>query len=339
MYSKHNILADALDAEWGLGIQMDGTHSVFNLENKLAEYYQKKYCILLNNATIGLHAAAISISCKPYHFIAPGFGWSGTIAGFLHLGHAVSFANIDDRFCLDPRKIESLITPSTKAIISIDSGGNACDSKSIATIAKQYGLIYISDSAQSLGAERDGLPAGAFSDVVVLSFTKGKTINTGEMGAVLTNNEKIYSEIVRLTQHPHRQKKVFGNSNWFPFSPFNGRVHPISAIIANKQFEKIRQIVSTRQKTAIDILSSLEVVLPDFPLSESTFFEYYCGSNINSSLLDKCSSEDNWFVEPSLSDMNLVDLTRKYYSKQIVNHNAPTLNQRLNKMIKVQFNW
>ena len=257
-------------------MQLNGTYSVYMLEKKLASYYHKKYCLLLSNATMGLYATALFLSSKQFHFIAPAFGWSGSIAGMLHFGNSVSFADVDDSFCLDPNKIEDLILPETKVIISIDSGGKACDSKTISEVAKSHNLLYISDSAESLGALRDNIPAGAFADIIIVSFTAGKTINAGEMGAVLTDDSEIYKELIMLTQHSHRQKKVLGTTNWYPFSPLNGRVHPLSAIYVDKKFDDLNKIITRRQNKAMQIISNLNISniieLPNFIKKESTFF-------------------------------------------------------------------
>ena len=343
MYKSLNIL-QTINKKSKEPIQLDGTFSVYRLEKKIASFYHKEYCLLLCNATMGLYATALSISKTNIHFIAPAFGWSGSISGMLHLGNTVSFVDVDERFCMDPNKIEELILPETKAIISIDSGGNACDSKAIAEIANSNELLYISDSAESLGAIRDNLPAGSFADVVIVSFTSGKTINAGEMGAVLTNNQEIYNELIRLTQHPYRQKKVLGSTNWFPFSPLNGRVHPLAAIYADNEFENLNNIVSKRQKKALKIVNNLNekgiISNPKFPYVESAFFEYY-GFSISDTIssFDKCSNANEWYIERDLSYLNLIEQTQKFYPANFIDHNSELLSNDNGKMAKIHFNW
>ncbi len=325
-------------------IQLDGTFNVHRLERQLAAFYNKEYCLLLCNATMGLFATALMLSKSNFHFIAPAFGWSGSISGMLHFGNTISFVDVDERFCMDPNKIEELILPDTKVIISIDSGGNACDSKAIAEIAKSNKLLYISDSAESLGALRDNKPAGAFADVVILSFTSGKTINAGEMGAVLTNNKEFYSELIRLTQHPYRQKKVLGVLNWFPFSPLNGRVHPTAAISGDSEFKNLTKIVSQRQIKALNIIKDLNekglISNPSFPFMESTFFEYYGFSTPDiTSSFDKYSNTNEWYIDRDLSNLNLFEQTQKFYPNSFIDHNSDFLSENNRKMAKIQFNW
>lgn len=219
-------------------IHIDGTQDVYELENKLAKYYGKKYCLLLSNATTALYSLGVALELKKSHIITTPFGWSGSIAPFIQLENSFSFGSIDDNYCLDSNSIELLIEQNTKAVISIDVGGNASDSLKISKIAKKNNLVYISDSAQSLGAIKGSKPAGSYADFIITSFTLGKTVSAGEGGAIITDDVKIYKKLIWLTQHPHRQKKTFGISEFNPFTPFNGRIHPFAAVLANQEFNK-----------------------------------------------------------------------------------------------------
>jgi dTDP-4-amino-4,6-dideoxygalactose transaminase len=324
-------------------IQQDGTYEVYQLEQKLANHYDKNYCLLMSNASMALLTCFKAASIYNEHIIAPAFGWSGSIAAPLHLNNKISLAAVDERYCLDPSKIETLISPNTKAILSIDTGGYAADSKRISELAKAEGLLYISDSAESLGAKRDGKAAGAFADVVIVSFTNGKTINAGEMGALITNEEWLFNEAVKLSQHPHRQKKVLGITEWYPFSPFNTRVHPLAAIIGNAEFDKLDTIVKERRDKALEVLKHLtsqSVVRPfDLCEEESTFFELFLKGIVTQSVYDKCDKDNFWYLDNDLSNYNLIALTKKYYSSSFLKSNAVDLEEQIRNLIKIQFDW
>ncbi len=275
MFSRTEIIEELLSNS----IQHDGTFEVYQLEQKLAKYYDKKYCLLMCNASMVLHTCLQAASIFNEHVIAPAFGWAGSIASALYFKNQISLGFVDDRFCLDHNSLKDLLRANTKAVISIDTGGYAADSKSISEFTKENGLLYISDSAESLGARRDNKAAGAFADVVVVSFTNGKTINTGEMGALVTDEEWIYNEAIRLTQHPHRQKKVFGNLEWYPFTPLNTRVHPLAAIIGNLEFDTLSDKINYRKSKAVEIINYLisQGVINCSGLSEdeNAFFEFF----------------------------------------------------------------
>lgn len=325
------------------GSQIDGTLEVFELESKLASYYGKKHCILMSNATVALFSCLISSEIVDSHVIVPSFGWPGSIGSLLHFDNRLSFVDIEKNYCIDSSKIEALIRPETKAILSIDTGGSACDSDAISKIAQANGLIYISDSAESLGAYRNGSPAGAFADVIIISFTKGKTINAGEMGAVLMDDTELFEGLIRLTQHPHRQKKVFGANNWFPFSPLNTRVHPFAAYIVNRQFKDIEQIISIRKNQGKGIIAELSrtgIIIDSDPLSDSTYFEYFCKKgNAFEVVPSKCSTTHQWYIEPDVRSYNLIELTQKFKPENYVEDNAEYVNEIIDSTLKIQFQW
>ena len=53
---------------------------------------------------------------------------------------------------IDPKRIEELITPRTKAIMPVHMLGNPCDMDPIMEIAKKHNLYIIEDCCQAFGA-------------------------------------------------------------------------------------------------------------------------------------------------------------------------------------------
>ena len=261
-------------------IHLDGTFEVSQLEAKLSRYYEKKHCLLMSNATTALHSIAMAANVSSNtHVVAPAFGWTGSIAPFLHAGAQITTAPVDDRFCLDPKRVEEHIKQASSLLLSIDTGGNAANGKALKEIAEKHNMLYISDAAQSLGAVRDGRAAGSYADVVVTSFTYGKSIFGGEGAALMTDDFELYKQIVRLTQHPNRQQKVCGIGNYDPFTPLNGRIHPLAAITANAQFDRLMEIVTQRRKARLKVIAveiqNQGISKFPFPLEETTLFEYF----------------------------------------------------------------
>ncbi len=292
-------------------IHLNGTDEVFHLEAKLAAYFGKKHCLLMTNGTMALYSLAVALNLKDGDILVPGFGWPGSIAPFLFFNNTVSLCPVDENYCLDPERIEEFITPTTTAILSIDMGGSAADSRRISEIAQRYGVMYISDSAQSLGAMRDGQPAGIYSEVLITSFTYGKPICAGEGGAILTNDDHLYHQLLYQTQHAYRQKKWFGINGWNPFSPLNCRIHPISAILALYQFEHLSEIMEERQKKAVTIIKAMidqgilnKSAMPEM-LNNTTFFEFYSRINKKGKTLPSLCEGHEWHLDLEMDQYNL----------------------------------
>lgn len=101
-----------------------------------------------------------------------------------YLGAHPVFVDIDQNTLnIDPLRIESAITPRTKAIIPVHFAGLACDMDPIMAIAKKYGLKIVEDAAHSLPTTYHGKLVGTLeTDATVYSFYVTKTIATGEGG-------------------------------------------------------------------------------------------------------------------------------------------------------------
>ena len=132
---------------------------------------------------------------------------------FVSTAHAISRNNLkpvfcdinESDYCIDPDKIESLITDKTVAIIPVHVYGNICDVDRIQNIADRNGLKVIYDGAHAFGEKYMGEGIGNFGDATMFSFHATKVFNTVEGGAV-TFKDKRYGV-------PLHELKNFGIHN------------------------------------------------------------------------------------------------------------------------------
>jgi len=214
-----------------------GAGPIHTLERKLQDFYQKEFAVLFSSATAALQTLALALDLKNAELITSPINWGGSIAPFLLHGNKIRFTSYDPlTLNLSVNELLSAKTSSTRVVLSVDYNGTPADSRAIKQFCEQHNLTYISDSAQSLGAFRDGHPAGFFADAIVLSFSPGKSIFVGEGGAVLTDDEKIYQKVLWFSQHPSRQKTVGGLSYYNEYAPINGRINPLAAVMLNETF-------------------------------------------------------------------------------------------------------
>ncbi|MGD9588747.1 MAG: DegT/DnrJ/EryC1/StrS family aminotransferase [Pyrinomonadaceae bacterium] len=233
--------------------------AVAELEGKLRRYYNKRHALCVSNATNALYVLGLALDLKGCEFATTPFTYGATIAGMLLLNNVPHFADIqDESFCLDPLVVASSITPKTKVIISVDIFGIPADSRALRKVADDHGLWLISDSSQSFGAKRDGLPAGVHADALVVSFTAGKTLFAGEGGAILTDNSELYEKLLFWSQHPLRQRREIGLHLDNEFA-FNGRISPLSAVYANALFESALEQLQFHQRNCEDIIRNLNI--------------------------------------------------------------------------------
>src|SRR5262245_8861904 len=128
---------------------------------------------------------------------------------------------------IDPRQIESRITPRTRALLPVHLYGRLAEMDPILELARKYGLLVIEDASQAHGAiDARGRRAGSIGDLACFSFYYSKNLGAyGEAGAITTNNPE-FDERVRLLrshgEHVRYQHSVLG---------FNSRLDEIQAAI------------------------------------------------------------------------------------------------------------
>jgi dTDP-4-amino-4,6-dideoxygalactose transaminase len=159
--------------------------------------------LAVNSATSGLHLALEAIGIGPGdEVITTPHTFTATAEVIRYLGADPVFVDIQpDTFNINPAKIESAITPRTKAIMPVHFAGLAADMKSISAIARQHGLKVIEDAAHALPTTYKGNMVGSLdSDATVFSFYATKTLATGEGGMIATRDERIAArcKVMRL---------------------------------------------------------------------------------------------------------------------------------------------
>ena len=156
-------------------------------EDYVKERFDLEDCIAVNNGTSALIAPLWSLDLQPGdEVITTPFTFIATANAIVIAGARPVFVDINpETYLIDPRQIESAITPRTKAIIPVHLYGRVCDMESINQIADQHNLVVIEDTAQAFGAEhKSGKYAGMLSDCGTFSFYKTKNISTFEGGMI-----------------------------------------------------------------------------------------------------------------------------------------------------------
>lgn len=103
-----------------------------------------------------------------------------------------------DDYCMDPSKIEALITEKTVAVLPVHVYGHVCDFEAIDAIAKKHNLKVIYDAAHTFGIRIKDRGIASLGDASMFSFHATKVFNTIEGGCVCYRDEKLGKEIYYL---------------------------------------------------------------------------------------------------------------------------------------------
>ena len=186
---------------------------------------------------------------------------------------------------IDPASIRKAITKNTKAIMPTQLNGRVANMDEVCKIADEYNLQVYEDSAQALGARYKGKSAGSFGLGGCISFYPAKVLGCfGDGGAVLTNNDDIYSQIKLMRDHGREDD---GNiSTW----GYNSRLDNLQAAILSFFFDKYNETIDRRRDIANhyhDRLKDIaELKLPPAPNSNIDHFDIYQNYEIESNKRD-----------------------------------------------------
>ena len=157
--------------------------------------------LLTHSCTAALEMAAILLDIKPGdEVIMPSYTFVSTANAFVLRGGVPVFVDIrPDTLNIDENRIETAITPKTRAICCVHYAGIACEMDTILDIARRYGLAVVEDAAQGVGSFYKGRPLGTIGDLGCFSFHETKNVICGEGGALIVNNERYIqrAEIIR----------------------------------------------------------------------------------------------------------------------------------------------
>ena len=215
------------------------------LESALCDYLGVEYLALCANATIGLVIAmqALEISDEvittPYSFVA-------TANSLVWNGLQPVFVDIDPQTLnIDPEKIKAAITPRTKAILAVHCYGNPCAVEAIQTIADEYNLKVIYDSAHAFGVKHKGKSVLRHGNLAVVSFHATKVFNTFEGGAIICPD-------LATKQHiDHLKNFGFINETTVVAAGINGKMSEFNAALGLLQLKHVDQALAKRE--AVDM--------------------------------------------------------------------------------------
>ncbi len=159
------------------------------------------FCLGVDSGTSALELGLEAVGVGPGdEVIVPTFTFIATATAVSVLGAVPVFADVDDEtLTLDPRSVEKLITPKTKAIVPVHLFGQPADMDPLTAIAKARGLSIIEDCAQSHLASYKGRSTGTFGDAAAFSFYPTKNLGAaGDAGAVALSDPALRDRVLEL---------------------------------------------------------------------------------------------------------------------------------------------
>ena len=193
-------------------------------QHQLKDYLQVPELSLFVNGHLALEMAIQAMGLKELGEKLGGGEVITTPFTFVSTTHAIARNNLkpvfcdirESDYCMDPDKIEDLITDKTVAIIPVHVYGNICDVEKIDAIAKKHNLKVIYDGAHAFGETYKGVSIGNFGDATMFSFHATKVFNTIEGGAIAFHDKEYCVPLHELKNFgihgPERVDAIGGNA-------------------------------------------------------------------------------------------------------------------------------
>lgn len=183
--------------------------AVQRFEAAFARTYGLDHAIGCSSGTAALHLALLAadigrgdeVITTPMTFIA-------TATAIDLVGAVPVFVDIEpDTALIDADRIETAITPRTKAIMPVHLYGQCADMERIQRIADRHGLIVIEDAAQAHGAKIGDRFAGGLGRLACFSFYPGKNLGAYGEGGLVSTADPALAQKVRMLRDWGQDRK------------------------------------------------------------------------------------------------------------------------------------
>jgi dTDP-4-amino-4,6-dideoxygalactose transaminase len=235
-------ISRVLDSGWYvLGPEVDA------FEEEWAQYCEACYAVGVGNGLDALTLALRAIDIGPGdEVIVPSNTYIATWLAVTAVGATPVPVEPDpETYNIDPCKIQSAITPATRALLPVHLYGQPADLDPILALARENNLAVVEDAAQAHGARYKGRRIGSHGDVVCWSFYPGKNLGAlGDAGAVTTNRVDLADRIRALRNYGSRVKYVN------ELQGINSRLDPLQAAILRVKLKVLDEWNSRRSRIA-----------------------------------------------------------------------------------------
>ena len=237
------LLAEAVESDSLFGLRGE---KVRKMCGTFAKLIRAKHCTATSNGTAAVHVALGALGIRPGdEVITSPVTDFGSIVGILYQNAIPIFADVGPHsYNLDPRSVEAVVTPKTRAIVVVHLAGNPADMNAIGKIARKHKLAVVEDCAQAYLASYRGRFVGTLGDVGCFSLNHNKHISSGDGGMVVTDDDELAERLVGFADKfysPIEGHRLSGLLEIPQLAP-NYRMTELQAAVAIAQLRKLRRI-------------------------------------------------------------------------------------------------
>jgi perosamine synthetase len=247
---------------------------VEEFEEAFAREVGAAHAVAVSSGTAALHLAVAALEIgSGDEVIVPAMTFASTANCVVFQGGTPVFSDVDsETLLIDPDQVEKLLTPKTRAVITVDYAGQPSGYDKLREITDARGMPLIADACHALGARHRGRRVGSLADVSTFSFHPAKHISTGEGGMLVTDSEEIarHARILRnhgITSDLHERAERGSWHYEMVDLGFNYRLTDLQCALGLKQLEKAGIWLDRRREIASAYRNRLAEIRGVEPLS------------------------------------------------------------------------
>ncbi len=228
---------------------------VKQFEEEFAQANQAKYCIGLAS---GLDALILGLAVFDFpsnaKVLVPSNTYIASILAIYKAGLQPVLVEPDPyTYNLNIENLKAAYKEDCVAILPVHLYGRISPMQEIMDFAKEKNLKVIEDCAQSHFASINGKMAGTFGEIGAFSFYPTKNLGAlGDAGAILCNNEEIYTKLKALRNYGSHVKYYNKYQGW------NSRLDEMQAAFLSVKLPHQQSVILHKRKLAHIYLTQLK---------------------------------------------------------------------------------
>ena len=219
---------------------------VKRFETLVKEYLGVKHAIAVTNGTVALQLVSQYIG-KGKKVCVPALTFPATLNAFEITGQDCMLCDVGMDLQINIDNLTEEEKKSIDVIVPVHLMGYPANMSKILKEAKKHDWIVVEDAAEAMGASINGKKVGSFGDFACFSFYVSHNVWGGELGIVVTNNDKAAEAMRSMKNHGR-----VGNLMLFThkYVGSNYKTTEISASIGCVNMYKIDSILKLRYMNA-----------------------------------------------------------------------------------------
>lgn len=286
---------------------------------------------LFNNGTLALELGYYAMGLAGGDVITTPFTFVATSHALKRIGANPIFADVDpETMCLDPVKVEKLITPRTKAIVPVHVYGNVCDVEAFEKLGEKHGVKIIYDAAHAFGVRSSvgvgerrsggvgewvsgGVRSGGVGecgsiglcgDMSMFSFHPTKLFHSCEGGLLVFKDAKVQEKLFELRNFAIHGELICTDVG------SNAKMNELQALMGLECLKKIDDLIDYRKKV-YNAYAEILVDCPDVKLLSHSqnkayvpvlFKDFETRERVYTELKEKCNIFTRRYFYPLLTD-------------------------------------